>query len=69
MINRDQWSEIYDMARHNGLSPLDFITQAMHRSGLSLIRNIKDEEEIYNSCRQFSISRTQYPSISIGEPS
>jgi hypothetical protein len=69
VINRDQWSEIYDMARHNGLSPLDFIAQAMHRSGLLLLLNIKDEEAIYNSCRQFSISRTRYPSMSIEDPS
>ena len=57
MIDREQWAHIYDWARYNGLSPLDFIVQAQKVKPFSSV----EEEAMYDSCRQLSISRTQYP--------
>lgn len=61
MIDRDQWAEIYDWARYNGLSPLDFIVQALDHQFKPVHETLKDEEALYEACRQFSLSRTKYP--------
>lgn len=57
MIDREQWAEIYDWARYNGISPVDFINQAIVGQNISP----KSEEIIYLACKDFSLRRTNYP--------
>jgi hypothetical protein len=58
MIDRDKWAEIYDMARYNGFSPFRYLFGVIVEEGKDLV---DDEEALFEACRKFSQSRTQWP--------
>jgi hypothetical protein len=58
MIDREQWSQIYDMARYNGVSPFRLLKLVAKPYVLAL--SLEDEEAIYQACLLWSRNRTGY---------
>lgn len=54
-MNRDQWGEIYDIARYNGVSVVQLIVE------LSAENPNQTEPQLYEAAKEWSRNRTQYP--------
>lgn len=54
-MNREQWGEIYDIARYNGVAAPQLIAE------LNAANPDADEQEIYEAAKEWSRARTGYP--------